>query len=351
MQPPSDGYPVSPFLGETPSPSLQARDIDVDLSSSAPVSYASSTRVNAASATPADGVGDGLEHQSRDFLLQRVRALEQQLTVRNGDCARLLAERQQLLPLKEKCESQREMILALRGELDLAKAQRESAVDAMETMKRRQRDQEHRDRVQHAERAMYGASGASAAKAAPAAPAMTSTTLLSPTQGHPGVRPATAAPNNSGHNSNSNSNNATATVTNGVVSPKAPSPSASSSTPNIGRRNPGGTVVSTAAGPQLLYDSSDISSVGFTKNAKLPYDFLGGPGAQQQYLARYSGGGGSGRGDEPDGGHDESEDGQVRRVIAAAKDQADMEAKYAEMEDKEEEALMARIKALREGRK
>lgn len=303
---------------ETPSASRQhPRDIDVDPpTDSAPSSTTAAAPPSPpAVSAPPDDNDDDLEHQSREFLLQRARALDRQLKVRNSDCARLLTERQQLLPLREKCESQKEMILALRGQLDLARAQRESAVDAMETMKRRQRDQEHRDRVANAERAMYAVPPQQREELPPS---------LS-------QRPSTAAPTT-------------------AISPKSnnghSSPPPTASTPNIGRRNPGGTVVSTAAGPQLLYDSSDISSVGFTKNAKLPYDFLGGPGAQQQYLSRYSSGG-----DVPDGGHDESEDGQVRRVINAAKDQAEMEAKYAEMEDREEEALMARIKALRQGRK
>jgi hypothetical protein len=315
MLPSHNSPPSSTTHAGAPPSSTHQREADVGPTSvtRAPSASAGGPTAHPTAASPSPAVDDDLEKQSKEFLLQRVRALERQLKVRNDDCARLLNERQQLLPLKEKCASQKEMILALRGQLDLAQAQRESAVDAMEMMKRRQRDQEHRDRIAHAEWAMYsGAPGS--ASATPPPPSQSTTTAN---------RLSTAMPGSS-------------------TQPP-------SSAPNIGRRNPGGTVVNTAVGPQLLYDSSDISSVGFTKNAKLPYDFLGGPGAQQQYLARYNGGGD--RGEMPDGGHDASEDAQVRRVIAAAKDQADVETKYAEMEDKEEAALMARIKALREGRK
>ncbi|KPI87970.1 hypothetical protein ABL78_2961 [Leptomonas seymouri] len=296
-QPNLDGA-ASPTHADTPSRSQQ-RDIDVDPHSAAPLFSTDpngSTSTQPSPAPPAQEVED-LEHQSKEFLLQRVRALEQQLTTRNRDCARLLADRQQLLPLQEKCESQKEMILALRGQLDVAHAQRDSAIEAMEAMARRQRDQEHRARIDNAERAMYGQPQHAAASSPP--------------------KPATSS---------------------------SASSKQTTSFPNIGRRNPGGTVVNTTAGPQLLYDSSDISSVGFTKNARLPYDFLGGPGAQQQYLSRYSG-----SGEVPDGGHDESKDAQVSRVINAAKDQVQIEAKHAEMEDEEEAALMARLKALREG--
>ncbi|KPA76652.1 hypothetical protein ABB37_07506 [Leptomonas pyrrhocoris] len=314
MQPKLDGSTPSPHADIAAASQEPQQDVDIDPPSATSTHPTSPHEIP--HATPSAAVAapevDDLEHQSKEFLLQRVRALERQLTIRNSDCARLLADRQQLLQAREKCASQRETILALQGQLDLARAQRESAVDAMETMKRRQRDQEHRDRIGNAERAMYGRpQSVAGAPPPPSNPPFSSppATSSSGGSGSTGAKPSVA-------------------------------------TPNIGRRNPGGTVVNTAAGPQLLYDSSDISSVGFTKNARLPYDFLGGPGAQQQYLARYSG-----EGDVPDGGHNESEDAQVRRVINAAKDQADLEAKYAEMEDKEEEALMARIKALREGRK
>lgn len=316
MDPAFGDGPAPPAQGATPStPSPHSpRNIDVDLPSGASTATSAPATAETAIASSKAEV-DGLEHQSRDFLLQRVRALEQQLRVRNSDCARLLQERKQLLLLKEKCESQKEMILALSGELDLARAQRESAMDAMEAMKRQQRDKEHHDRIAQAERAIYG-----------------------------------SGPQSSASNANNSKSGSTNKNTN------SSSPKSTALVPNIGRRNPGGTVVNTAAGPQLLFDSSDISSVGFVKNGRLPCDFLGGPSAQEAYLARYNGyGGGSGGsadgGVAPDGGNDESEDAQVRRVIDAAKDQAEMEAKYAEMENKEEEALMARIKALREGRK
>lgn len=245
--------------------------------------------------------------QSEEFLVQRVQALERQLMIRNADCARLLEERKQLLPLREKCESQREMLSALREQLDLAKAQRESANDAMEAMRREQRDKEHRDRVERAQHSMYGANDAPK----PAASSSDAVLASAPTVGKP--------------------------------------PTAQGSNTHNTRRAPGGTVVTTATGPQIMYDSSDISSVGFATNSKLPYDFLGGPGAQVQYLARHrKDNQASGGGDEPEGGVDASEDGEVRRTMAAAMEQVQLDAKYAELEDKEHEALVARLKALRD---
>ncbi|KAK7194697.1 hypothetical protein NESM_000389000 [Novymonas esmeraldas] len=260
--------------------------------------------------TPTPAAGDALASESKEFLIRRVQALERQLTIRNNDCARLLEERSQLLPLREKCESQREMILALRSQLDLAQAQRESANDAMEAMKRQQRDTEHRERIERAERAMYGAAGGPKTNAA-------------------GLRkPDITTPSPSG-------------------APPAPSPPSSHMHP--ARRAPGGTVVNTASGPQILYNSSDISSVGFATNARLPYDFLGGPGAQVQYLTRHRNNAGRDAAEEPEGGVDASDDAQVRRTMAAAAEAVQMDTKYAEMEDKEHEALLARLKALRNG--
>ncbi|KAG5493535.1 hypothetical protein JIQ42_01905 [Leishmania sp. Namibia] len=256
---------------------------------------------------------DNLEGESKDFLIQRVRALERQLRIRNSDCARLFEDRKELAILKQKCESQREMILALRDQLDLAQAQRDSANDAMEAMKRQQRDKEHRDRVAYAERAIYGAS---------VAPRDTAGNTKRP------------------ENCISSGSNAAPNAT-----------PASAAQRNNTRCAPGGTVINTASGPQIIYDSSDISSVGFARSAKLPYDFLGGPGAQLQYLSRYHGGSHAEAEEELGGGHDASEEAQVRRTMAAAAEASQLDAKYAEMEDKEHRALLARIKALREGRK
>ncbi|KAI5686959.1 hypothetical protein MNV84_06993 [Leishmania braziliensis] len=279
----------------------------VTLGSASPVLRAVSSPTPAATPASPPPEADNLEGQSKDFLIQRVRALERQLKIRNSDCARLLEERKQLLPLKEKCESQREMIVALRDQLNLAKVQCESANDAMEEMKRRQRNKEHRERVAYAERALYGAN----------APPGSTTGNTS--------RPAT-----------SSSANATP---------------ASAPRSNDMRRAPGGTVVNTTSGPQIIYDSSDISSVGFTKNAKLPYDFLGGPGVQLQYLSPYHGNSCSGAGEEPEGGCDASDDAQVRRTMATAAEAIEMDAKHTEKEDEEYQALVARLKALRDGDK
>ncbi|CAC9531378.1 hypothetical protein conserved [Leishmania donovani] len=274
---------------------------------------ASAATTASAPASPSPEM-DNLECQSKDFLIQRVQALERQLKIRNSDCARLLEERQQLLPLKEKCESQREMILALRDQLNLAQAQHESVIDALEEMKRQQRDKEHRERVAHAERVIYGASAAPKATAGGTNRPETSSSPA--TNAAPSYKPASALRAN-----------------------------------NPARRAPGGTVVNTSSGPQIIYDSSDISSVGFTKNAKLPYDFLGGPGAQLQYLAPSRGSAGKEAGEQPEGGFDASDDAQVRRTMAAAAEAIELDAKHAEMEEKEHRALLERLKALREGHK
>ncbi|GET91856.1 hypothetical protein, conserved [Leishmania tarentolae] len=237
-----------------------------------------------------------------------------ELKMRNRDCALLLEERQQLLPLKEKCESQKEMILALRDQLNLAHAQLESATDALEEMKRQQRDKEHRERVAHAERVVYGASAS--------------------TRGATG---GTSGPQ-------------TATSHTGNVVPSA-KPASAQRANNPTRRAPGGTVVNTSSGPQIIYDVSDISSVGFTKNAKLPYDFLGGPGAQLQYLAPSHGSAEEDAGEQLEGGCDASEDAQVRHTMATAAEAIQLDAKHAEIEEREHMALLERLKALREGHK
>ncbi|KAG5469385.1 hypothetical protein LSCM1_02602 [Leishmania martiniquensis] len=281
-----------------------------DLPQQPPLS--SVTTVTAAPASPSADV-DNLENESKDFLIQRVRALERQLKIRNSDCARLLEDRTQLAILKQKCESKREMILALREQLGLAQAQRESAEEAMEAMKRQQRDKEHRERVANAKRTICSTNAFPRAR-------------VSGTDRHQGF-----------------------ISSGGNAAPKAAPASAARShhTPCP----PGGTVVNTASGPQIIYDSSDISSVGFTKNAKLPYDFLGGPEAQLQYLARYPEIADAEAEEELGCGHDASEEAQVRRTMEVAAEAVNLDAKYAEMEEKEHRALMARVKALREGRK
>ncbi|KAG5495072.1 hypothetical protein JKF63_02125 [Porcisia hertigi] len=261
---------------------------------------------------PSAGV-DNLESQSTDFLVQRVRALEREMKIRNSDCARLLEERKGLLPLKEKCESQREMISALQDQLQLAQAKLESAEDAIEAMKRQQRDREHRERMAHTERALYGAN---------VEPGAT-------TGGTKRPDPSSA-----------------------LASEAAPrhGPACSVASKNM-QPPPGGTVVVTAFGPQLTYDNSDISSIGFTKKAKLPHDFLGGPGTQLRYLSTHVGNAGRGTAEEPEADHDVSEDAQVHSIMASTAEAIELDSKYANREDKEHEALMARIRALRGERK
>lgn len=241
-----------------------------------------------------------LQDQPRNFLIQRVTALERQLKIRNADCARLLNERQQLLPLRDRCASQKEVILALRSELELAQAQRESALLAVEGMRSRQRDDEHRRRVERFSEELRS-NGAANPAAISCPPPKPSIHVLH----HPSTGGGTA-----------------------------PTPAPSS-------RVPGGTVVSTSAGPQVIYDSSDISSVGFHKKKTLPYDFLGGPGAQQQYMVASV---------VPARLVDASEDAQTSDMMAAVKEEVGLDAQYAELRDEEERSLQARLKALRDGR-
>ncbi|EPY30838.1 hypothetical protein STCU_03865 [Strigomonas culicis] len=236
--------------------------------------------------------------QSKEFLVRRVMALERQLKIRNADCARLLQERHQLLPLKEKCESQKEMILALKDQVHLLQVEKGSALESLEAMRREQRDAEHQQRMKKVEQVVGPRPAAASAGG--------SSTYTAPQLQRQGVR---------------------------ILSVQDASPPPPS-------RPPGGTVVNTSVGPQILYDSSDISSVGFAKQTR-PMDFLGGAGAANTLAPATHPGPGHA------GAVDAAEEADVRRLMAMAKEGAELDVKYAGIQDEEERALRARIDALK----
>lgn len=258
-----------------------------------------------------------LQSCTPEQLLQRVEAVERQLKIRNADCARLLHERQQLLPLKEKVESQREMILALREQLALARAQMASAVEALEAREKADRDAAHQQRVQGFHAKMNGA---------PPPPP-----LQPPQHQQHQQQPSSPA---------SPSSASRARIV--AVEERSPVPNGGSKQ----RRVSGGTVVATGAGPQIILDSSDISSVGFSKRSALPYDFLGGPMAQQQYREQQQ--------PQPQlgpvasGSNSAEEDDEVARVMDMAREAAMLDIQYAQVKDHEEEELRRRVTALRQ---
>lgn len=277
-----------------------------------------------------------ISEQPKEFLLQRINALDRQLRIRNSDCSRLLQERHALLPLKQKCESQTEMIEALQDKVLLLQAQHVSALETIEQLKKQLRNEAHEERVRGFQRQMGNDGDADV--------------------GPPTYR-ATQGPKEQGSASLPVTNPATSRVrVTGITPYSGPSLGAANSGPQQTRLAPGGTVVNTAVGPQIIYDSSDISSVGFQAGAKVPYDFLGGPAAQEQYArtVRFQ--------QQPNSktdnnnkknnsnsasAFDEGEGAEVSRVMNMAREEADMEVKYAEVESKEEQELKARIAALK----
>ncbi|PWU90717.1 hypothetical protein C4B63_48g38 [Trypanosoma cruzi] len=90
---------------------------------------------------------DDLEDE-KNALRTRVSVLEQELKQRTADCTKLRDELRAFEELKKKNESQRELILALRGELDFVRAAHLSAVEALEKKKKEDRDREHRESIQ-----------------------------------------------------------------------------------------------------------------------------------------------------------------------------------------------------------
>ncbi|CAD2217740.1 hypothetical protein AGDE_14673 [Angomonas deanei] len=217
----------------------------------------------------------------KEFLVQRVQALERQLKIRNSDCSRLLQERHELLPLKEKCNSQREMILALKEQLEIAKVEKASALEAVERYRKEERNAIHQERIGQAEAAMGG-------------------------RATPKIR---------------------------VKSISDSPPPSKSGNSSVSPLPPGGTVVQTSLGPQVIYNSSDISTVGFSKQSK-PVDFLGGDMRFTQ--------GKAGTGAHAGGSGDE-----VKDLMERAKDEANTELKYAEYEEDEDRKLHARLEALK----
>lgn len=289
---------------------------------------------------------DDDETVSRAVLLSRVAALDRQLRIRNSDCARLLQERHSLLPLRAQCESQSEMIAALHDKVALLETQRESAMETVERLQQQMKHEEHQRRVGGFQQRLssdsgnYGGGGKGCYDSS------------SPLRGRPTQGPATIA------------GGATATTPLAVNSKIRVTGITSGGTGGgrggvpTTRVAPGGTIVNTRAGQQIIYDSSDISSVGFQKNARLPYDFLGGPGAQQQYqrsVQQQQQQQGGGKPNSNTNGNANSsgaigsagEQAEVGRVMDMAMEAAAMEVKYAEVEAAEEAALRARLEALK----
>lgn len=282
----------------------------------------------------ADGSGGAegdISERPREFLLQRIAALERQLRIRNADCSRLLQERHALLPLKQKCESQAEMIEALQDKCALVAAQHASAMETVEQLKKQLRTQQHEDRIHGFQERMGVEGGGGKGNGNGGGDGGGGPPPLRSTRG-----PRDAAP--SGPDAGSKVQ--VIGVTSGTARPSQ----------SQRRLAPGGTVVSTAMGPQILYDSSDISSVGFQQNAKLPYDFLGGPAAQEQYHRSLQ----QGPPQQQSGAHpsasafdDGGEGAEANRLMEMAKEEAEMAIKYAEVESKEEQELLARFNALK----
>lgn len=263
----------------------------------------SEAKQNIRSPTPCDL--DDLCSQSKDFLVQRVFALERQLKIRNADCSRLLAERHELLPLRDECKSQKELIVTLQDKIQILTAQHASALESVDAMKKKLRDEEHQRRMlRYRDKLENNDQG----PPPPSAPRMT---VMKANPAPSGMAMQTPTPQRCGG---------------GSARDRQPPPM------------PGGTIVTTSTGPQIMYDSSDISSVGFTTKGVAPCDFRRGPIAQQQHVVKCH------------GEHLDSEEGEegIYRVMQMAREEAEMDVKYAEVQNHEEKELRDRFNALRE---
>ncbi|RNF26044.1 uncharacterized protein Tco025E_01673 [Trypanosoma conorhini] len=90
---------------------------------------------------------DGLVDE-KESLRTKVSVLERELRQRTAECSKLRDELRQFGELKQKVESQRELILAQREQLDFLRTAHASAVDALEKKAKEDRDREHRERFQ-----------------------------------------------------------------------------------------------------------------------------------------------------------------------------------------------------------
>ncbi|KEG08512.1 hypothetical protein DQ04_07011030 [Trypanosoma grayi] len=211
---------------------------------------------------------NALEEENK-ALRTKVAALENELKQRNAEAVKLRNEMQQLASVKQKNESQQETILALRSELDFARAAHTSALEALEKARKDNRAAEHRERVERLQ------------------------ARLADEEPHPQAPPGTATQK-------------TATA---------------------------GGIVMTSSGPQVVCNSSDISSLGFGR-VQRPVDFLGGA---QNALHRTG-----------NTAHaKEGEESEVERLMAMARDGAMMDIQYADVDDHEEKKLRERLEALR----
>ncbi|ORC90567.1 uncharacterized protein TM35_000083650 [Trypanosoma theileri] len=214
-----------------------------------------------------------LEEENK-ALRTKVSVLERELKLRNAECAKLRQDLQELSQVKQTNESQRDVITGLRNQLELTSVAHASAMEMIEKMKKEIRDKEHRERVE----------------------------------------------------------SLNARLNEHKPSPSGTSNVASLSNASAPTRGTSGGVVLTSSGPQIICNSSGISSLGFAQ-VQRPVDFLGGvqKGTQQQQQ-------------QPavDGEEDE-----VARIMEMAKEEAMMEIQYAEVEDHEEKELRERFEALR----
>ncbi|RNF11908.1 hypothetical protein TraAM80_00603 [Trypanosoma rangeli] len=81
-------------------------------------------------------------------LRTKVLVLERELKRRTDECTKLRGELREFGELKQKNESQRELILALRDQIEFLRTAHASAVETLEKKANEDRDREHRERLQ-----------------------------------------------------------------------------------------------------------------------------------------------------------------------------------------------------------
>ncbi|CCW63115.1 unnamed protein product [Phytomonas sp. EM1] len=231
-----------------------------------------------------EGTSPKLQSYSKEYLIRRVVILEHELKKQNSACAHLLQQCRALSPLRKENEAQKEMIVSQQRQIELLQAEKASSSEQIRLLRKEISDKEHQERVDRV-RNVIG---------------------------------------------------------------KEPPRNASDIGAGSGRPRgalPGGTVVNTRMGPQIVYDSSSISSVGFSRDVAIPLDFLGGPDVQSQLQQRGSGARSKGLAGPQNA--DRSEEAGLHQVLQIAKDEAKLSQKYREMERREEQELQARLEALR----